>query len=115
MNFGAKNYFLKNDPIRGNSMRGNRLRAFPKLKNAFLSLIQGQCIEAKIKFFYFLIKNRSFGGKSNFWKKIEFLVKNRIFEKKNRFLEKNRIFGNQGSIFKLRECVHSISPASNCP
>ena len=34
MNFGPKNYFPKNDPIKGNSMRGNRIIAFSKLENA---------------------------------------------------------------------------------
>jgi hypothetical protein len=33
------------------------LRTVPKLENASLPLIQGQCIEAKIKFFSFLYEN----------------------------------------------------------
>jgi hypothetical protein len=42
MNF-FNNFFFKNpknDPYWGNFMRGNRLRSFPKLENASLTLIQ---------------------------------------------------------------------------
>ena len=38
------------------------MHAFPKLENTSLPLIQGQCIEAKIKFISFLYENTRFWG-----------------------------------------------------
>jgi hypothetical protein len=40
----------------------NRMSAFPMRENASLALIQGRCIEAKIKTFSFLCKKWTFLG-----------------------------------------------------
>ena len=47
--FWTRKFFSKNDPYRGNLLRGNQLRILLKRENASLTLVQGSVLQRKWK------------------------------------------------------------------